>query len=503
MQAIEQLKKELRVIANLHGAASLLHWDQETYMPAGGGDARADQIALLESLAHERLVGDGIKAPLRDVVNIGNGEPNKDLSDESQRFVREIWKDYHRAAALPGEFVEELSKTTSRAQQVWAESRKENDYIKFSPWLEKIIQLKNKEIEYLGQKGSPYDTLLDFYEPGMTSAEITRLFGEVRDRLVPLVQKIKNSKVNTGQEILKQKYDADKQWEFGLSVLKDMGYDMNYGRQDRSAHPFTINFHPTDVRITTRIDENEFLSGFSSTVHEGGHALYEQGLGADWFGTPFGEAISFGIHESQSRLWENLVGLSKPFWKHYYPKLQSLFPENLKDVPLDQFYMAINTIKPTFIRVDADEATYNLHIMLRFEMEKLIINEGLPVSELPRMWDDKMEEYLGIRPDTNANGVLQDVHWSFGGFGYFPTYALGNLYNVPIMNQARKEISALDDQLANGKLLGLRDWLKTKVHEVGRRKTASELILDLTGNSLSASPFMDYLENKFSEIYNL
>lgn len=503
MQAIEQLKKELRVIANLRGAASLLHWDQETYMPSGGGAARAEQVALLESLAHERLVGDGIKVPLGEVVNMTNGIPDTNLSKENQKLVREIWRDYHRAAALPCEFVEELSKTTSRAQQVWAESRKKNSFLKFAPWLEKIIQLKNREIEYLGKKATPYDTLLDFYEPGMTSAEITRLFGEVRDRLVPLVQKIKETGIDTEQQILKQHYDADKQWSFGLSVLQDMGYDLTRGRQDRSAHPFTINLHPTDVRITTRIDENDFLSGFSSTVHEGGHALYEQGLSTEWFGTPFGEAISFGIHESQSRLWENLVGLSKSFWEHYYPKLQKLFPENLADVSSNRFYRAINTIKPSLIRVDADEVTYNLHIMLRFEMERLIINDGLPVSELPKMWDDKMEEYLDIRPDKDANGVLQDVHWSFGGFGYFPTYALGNLYNVPIMSQARKEIPDLDDQIATGKLMGLRNWLKTNVHEVGRRKTASELIQDLTGEPLSAGPFMDYLENKFSEIYNL
>ncbi len=503
MNAIKQLKNELRTIANLHGAASLLHWDQETYMPSGGGSARAEQIALLESLAHERFVGEGIKAPLGEVVNLETGKASAELSEEQQRFVFEIWKDYFKASALPGEYVEELSKTTSKAQQVWAEARKNNDFNSFAPWLEKIIALKKKEIGYLGKKDTPYDTLLDQYEPGMTSEKVTELFDDMRSRLVPLVQKIKDSNVNTHQQILKKKYDADRQWSFGLSILKDIGYNMDHGRQDRSAHPFTIDFHPTDVRITTRIDDHDFLSGFSSTVHEGGHALYEQGLEQEWYGTPFGQAISFGIHESQSRLWENLVGLSRPFWDHYYPKLQKVFPENLDGVSVERWYSAINTITPSLIRVDADEATYNLHIMLRFELEKNIINDGAPVAELPELWNTKMEEYLGIRPDKDANGVLQDVHWSFGGFGYFPTYALGNLYNVPIMNQACKEMPDLNDNISQGNLLPLREWLKNRVHKIGRRQTASELIVNLTGAPLSAGPFMDYLEEKFSAIYNL
>ncbi len=503
METLTILKKELRTIANLRGAASLLHWDQETYMPEGGGQARAEQVSLLESMAHEHLVSDKVRGPLSDLVNLDSGEVSDDLSGDEVRLVYEIWRDYHHAAALPGDFVAELSEITARAQQIWANARKNDDFSAFAPILEKIVALKQREIAYLGTKETPYDTLLDTYEPGMTSAEVTTLFDEVRDRLVPLVQKIKESNVDTEQDILKQYYPADKQWSFGVSVLKDMGYDLNCGRQDRSAHPFTINFHPTDVRITTRIDEHDFLSGFSSTVHEGGHALYEQGLDPEWFGTPFAEAISYGIHESQSRLWENLVGLSRPFWVHYYPKLQAVFPENLGDVSLDRFYRAINTVKPSLIRVDADEATYNLHIMLRFEVERMVINDGLPVSELPRIWNEKMESYLGIRPESDANGVLQDVHWSFGGFGYFPTYALGNLYNVPIMNQVRKEIPDLDDQIAAGNLTVLRNWLRNKIHSLGRRKTASELIVALTGEPLSAGPFMDYLEKKFGEVYRL
>lgn len=503
MTPIDTLKKELKTIGILKGTTSLLHWDQETHMPAGSGDARSDQIAVMESLVHECLVGDAVAGPLGELVDLDTGKPKNGVSDEERVFLKEVWRDYHHAAALPKEFVEDYARLTSRAQQVWAKSRQANDFNAFAPLLEKIIAMKFKEIGYLGEKDTPYDTLLDEFEPEMTSAKVTELFDTVKERLVPLIQKIADSGVDTHQEILKKRYPEAKQWEFGVSVLKDMGYDLERGRQDKSAHPFTIEMHPSDVRITTRIDENDFLGGFSSTVHEGGHGLYEQGLDPEWFGTPFGQPISFGIHESQSRLWENLVALSKPFWKHYYPKLQKVFPDNLGQVPLDDFYTAINTVKPSLIRVDADEATYNLHIMLRFEIEKLVINDHLPVQELPELWNTKMEEYLGIRPDSDANGVLQDVHWSFGGFGYFPTYALGNLYNVPIMNQARQAIPDLDERIASGDLLTLRNWLKENVHQVGRRKTATELIEHLTGAPLSAEPFMDYLEAKFGVIYNL
>lgn len=503
MNPLEKLKHELKTVLNLRGASALLQWDQETYMPDGSGAIRSEQIALLDTLSHEHLVGPAVKAPLAELVNLDNGEVTAGLSEDENRLVNEIWRDYHRAAALPKEFVEEYSQITSMAQQVWAQARKENDFAKFAPHLEKIIELKFREIDYLGVQTTPYDTLLDFFEPWMTSADVTRLFDAVKERLVPLVRRIADSGVNTGVELLRKDYDVDRQWEFGVQVLNDMGYDLNLGRQDKSAHPFTTSFHPTDVRITTRLNPNNLLSALSSTIHEGGHALYEQGMDKDWFGTPFCDAISYGIHESQSRLWENLVGLSRPFWEHYYPKLQKFFPENLGNVDLDAFYRAINTVEPSLIRVDADEATYNLHIMLRFEVEKQVINDKLPVKELPELWNNKMEEYLGIRPDSDANGVMQDVHWSFGGFGYFPTYALGNLYNVPMMNQAREELKGLDDQIARGKFADLREWLRTKVHLVGRRRTAAELIEDITGEKLTAEPFMDYLENKYQAIYQL
>ena len=501
MEPIEILKKELREIADLRGAVNVLYWDMETYMPKGGAAARAKQVAMLEAMTHERFIGQGVTKPLGELVDLDSGDITNGLDDETSRLVNEIWRDYHRAAALPKEFVEELSQASSMAHPDWVEAREKNDFNLFAPHLEKLIALKHKEIGYLGTQDTPYDTLLDEFEPGFTTADINVLFGELKTALVPMIKVIQESGVDTKQEILYQHYDADKQWEFSKMILKDMGYDFNCGRQDKAVHPFTIEFHPTDVRVTTRINKNNLLDCLTGSIHEGGHALYEQGLDREWYGTPFCQAISYGIHESQSRLWENLVGLSKPFWEYYFPKLQKVFPENLSHILLDDFYRAVNTVKPGFIRVDADEITYNLHIMLRFEIEQLIINDGADVANFPKIWNDKMEEYLGIRPGTDTLGVLQDVHWAHGSFGYFPTYALGNLYNIIMYNKAKNEIPNLENDISSGKFKSLRHWLKENIHLIGRRQTAKEMIKAMSGNDLSAQPFINYLKNKYSEIY--
>lgn len=503
MDALKQLKKELKTVVDLYGVVNLMHWDMETYMPKGSGSARAAQIALLTSLAHERFIGDGIKGPLGELINLDSGVIKNGIDSESKKLVTEIWKDFHRAAALPKEFVKEMSGAASLGQQAWIEARKNNDWNQFAPHLENIITLKQREIQYIGTKTTPYDTLLDAFEPEMTTADVNELFNSMKSDLITMVQKISKSGVDTHEHILFQHYDVDKQWSFTEQVLRDMGFDFNCGRQDKSTHPFTINFHPTDVRITTRVDENNFMYCLSSSIHEGGHALYEQGMDPRWYGTPFCEAISYGIHESQSRLWENLVGLSKPFWEYYFPKLQKIFPENLSLISADEFYLAVNTIKPGLIRTEADEITYNLHIMLRFEIEQLIINEGLEVNELPVLWNKKMEEYFDIIPETDTNGVLQDVHWSQGSFGYFPTYALGNLYNIIMYTKANEDLPNMKNDIREGNFLFLRNWLKDNIHEVGRRQTAKEIIKTISGKNLSAKPFIDYLKNKYNEIYTL
>ncbi|MCF7796757.1 MAG: carboxypeptidase M32 [Lentisphaeria bacterium] len=504
MSALENVLNELKKISYLRGAEALLSWDQETYMPEGAGDARSNQIAHISTLLHNTLVGETMSKNLGELVDLGSGKiRDESLPAREQRRLKEIWRDYHHAAALPSEFVEEVSKHASRSQQLWVKARQANDFSMFQPSLEKTVEYKHREIEYLGKLDTPYDTLLDEFEPHMTSAKVTELFSEIRSRLVPLIQDITAVKDRVDNSILKKDYPIEQQWDFGMSMLKAMGFDMVYGRQDKSAHPFTTSTHPTDVRVTTRLMANDLKSALLSTLHEGGHGLYEQGLPGEEADNPFGEAISLGIHESQSRLWENLVGLSRPFWAFAYPKLQEYFPESLTNVPEDDFYKAMNKVEPSLIRVEADEATYNLHIMVRYEIEKLLINENYPVAKLPELWNDKMEEYLGIRPDKDANGVLQDVHWSFGAIGYFPTYTLGNLYSAMWFNQAQQEIRDLNGKMAQGDLLPLRDWLREKIHRHGRSKTADELVREITGEELSAKPFLDYLEKKYQGIYGL
>jgi carboxypeptidase Taq len=502
--SIQEIKGILLEIKKLGSIESLLQWDQETYMPEGSGDFRAEHIAYLSSLAHSKHTGERFRSLLEEIVDMKTGEPlDQKVDPGTRRLFYSIWKDYRDAAALPLDFVEELSRHSAKSQQVWAKARQQNDYGAFAPYLEKMVELKKQEAGYYGYETTPYDSLLDKYEPHMTSGRITALFDELREPLIRLVQGIKNSGTVINEKPLKRSFDVDKQWEFGIEAAKAMGYDFKHGRQDKSAHPFTTSFHPTDVRITTRLKEDHFKTGIFATIHETGHALYEQGLPAADYGTPFGEPVSFGFHESQSRLWENYVGRSKQFWEHFFPILKKYFKKPLRGVSMERFYKMINTVTPSLIRVEADEVTYSLHIMLRFEIEKMLINENLSVKELPEVWDQMMEDYLGIRPVDYKDGVMQDIHWSMGGFGYFPTYVLGNLYAAAIMNQAKKEIPGLGDQIRTGNLLPLREWLREKIHSKGGRLFAGELIQDLTGSPLSAKPFLDYLEKKYSEIYEI
>jgi len=504
MPARETILKELLEASHLQGIEALLSWDQETYMPEGAGAARAEQVAYITTLMHSKLVGEPLKKALEELINLQTGELRiMTLNDRETRQLKEIWRDYRQEALLPTRFVTELAKHASVSQQAWVRARKDNDFAFFEPFLSKMVELQKEKAAFLGGGKTAYDGLLDQFEPEMTSEKISVLFDQLRLRLVPLIQKIQEVKHRVNGSLLTKEYNIDKQWDFGLSMLEAIGFDMKTGRQDRSAHPFTTSTHPTDVRTTTRLRENDLRSALLSTLHEGGHGLYEQGLPVEEYGNPLGQAISLGIHESQSRLWENLVGLSPAFWRFAYPKLHSKFPDQLKNADRDMFYAAMNRVRPSMIRVEADEATYNLHIMLRFEIEKQLINENYPVARLPELWNDKMEEYLGIRPTSDTEGVLQDVHWSFGAFGYFPTYTLGNLYSVQFFNQVKKEISGLDESFARGDYSGLLNWLRQNIHRRGRGRKAEELVLELTGQPLSASPFMDYLEEKYTRVYSL
>ncbi|MCF7826802.1 MAG: carboxypeptidase M32, partial [Candidatus Marinimicrobia bacterium] len=482
MEPREIILKELLEASHLQGIEALLGWDQETYMPEGAGAARSEQLAYITTLMHSKLVGEPLKQALEELINIETGELRiMTLSDRETRQLKEIWRDYRQEALLPTEFVTTLAKHASVSQQAWVKARKDNDFAYFEPYLTKMVELQKEKANYLAVGSTPYDSLLDQFEPEMTSEKVADLFTEIRARLVPLIQKINEVKHRVNGSILTREYDVDKQWDFGIAMLEAIGFDLKNGRQDRSAHPFTTSTHPTDVRTTTRLRGNDLKSALLSTLHEGGHALYEQGLPLEEYGNPLGQAISLGIHESQSRLWENLVGLSPVFWRFAYPKLQAKFPDQLRNTDRDMFYAAINRVKPSLIRVEADEATYNLHIMLRFEIEKMLINDNFPVAELPQLWNKKMEEYLGVTPTTDSEGVLQDVHWSFGAFGYFPTYTLGNLYSVQFFNQAKKDIPYLDDSYIRGDFSALLGWLRKNIHSVGRGRKAEELVLELTG----------------------
>ena len=503
--SLDNLTSKLREIHHLRDAAAVLSWDQETYMPTGGGAIRAEQLATLQTLAHNQFVSPEIESLLTSFLDIETGtmlpEQQASLDETSQALLRETWRDFSRAKKLPSSFVNELERECSIAQQVWAEARKTNDFQRFLPNLERLVGFKRKEADYLGYTDSPYNALLDTFEPGSTVSQLRPLFAELRTHLIRLLDQIRNSSIQPNTSLLTQSFDTTKQVEFGRMVLQQMGYDFRHGRLDLSAHPFTISFHPTDARVTTRVFDTDLPSCLFSCIHEGGHGLYEQGLSAQQYGTPLGEAISLGIHESQSRLWENCVGRSKAFWQYFYPKLQAIFPAQLGSVQEDEFYFAVNQVAPSLIRVEADELTYNLHIMMRFEIELEVIEGRVQVEDLPEMWNAKMEEYLGITPHNDAEGVLQDVHWSFGAFGYFPTYTLGNLYASMLFHQATLDIPNLLQNIGEGNFLPLKNWLNDRVHRWGRQYSASELIQRVTGQPLTSTTFIQNLEEKFGNLY--
>ncbi len=499
---MKQLKEILLNIRKLASAESVLHWDMETYMPEGGGEYRGDVMAYLSLLTHQMATGAALRDELSRHIDLKSGEfVNITLSETDKRMIYLTWKDLKKQLVLPDAFVEEMSKHVSATQQVWTKARKNNDFTAFAPYLEKMIALKKREAEYYGYEENPYDALLDGFEPGMTTTRVDTLFGGLKPRLVSLVERIGNA-APIDDTPLRQSFDTKEQWAFGLKIANAIGLDMTRARQDVSAHPFTIGFHPDDVRITTRLNDKMLLSGLFSTIHEGGHAMYEQGLPKHHFGTPLGEAASFGIHESQSRLWENMIGRSREFWDYALPILKTHFPQLEKVAPED-WYRMINIVKPSLIRVEADEVTYSLHIMLRFDIESMMMNGTVKVMDLPGIWNEKMKEYFGITPANDGDGVLQDVHWSFGGIGYFPSYAMGNLYGAQIMERVEKDIPGLWAGVREGKFEALKTWLNRNVHEHGRYYDPEKLIETISGAPLSADPFMNYLEKKYTEIYRL
>jgi carboxypeptidase Taq len=497
--AVSALRDHLAPINDLESAAAVLAWDQETFMPDGGAEARAHQLSTLQSLAHEQFVAD----ETGELLDRAEEETKKaDPLDDGPSLVRVTRRDYERARRVPSALVAELSKATSEAKQAWKKGRQEDDFSIFAPHLERLVELSVEKAEAIGYDDEPYDALLEEFEPGLSTAEVADTFETLREDLVPLVDAIADAP-QLDDDVLHRSYPQSKQKAFGEQVLEDVGYDFDRGRQDVSAHPFTTSFSPNDVRVTTRYDEEYLPSAFFSMIHEGGHALYEQGIDPALARTPLADGASLGVHESQSRLWENHVGRSRPFWQHYFPQLKETFPEALGGAGLDTFYRAINRVEPSLIRVEADEVTYNLHVMLRFELERGLISGTVDVNDLPERWDAAMDDYLGVTPDTDANGVLQDVHWSMASFGYFPTYTLGTLMAAQLMAAAERDLSHLHERLANGEFGPLLDWLRTHVHQHGRKLTAPQLLDRITGDELSADAWLQYAREKFGSLYDL
>ncbi len=499
-QSFDELCDHTRQTALLASVESLLNWDERTKMPPTAGEYRAEQIEFLTGLIHQRNTDPRVGEWLAELTDSALA---KDAHSDAGTTIREIKRGYEKQIKLPQKLVEELAKLSVLGQQKWVEARKANDFDSFRPLLQQIVKLKREQAEAIGYEDCIYDALLDDYEPGEKTANVTRVLAELREALVPLVAAIKDSGVEPKHEILTRSYPTDVQERFGKEAAAKIGFDFERGRLDVTAHPFCTEMGPNDCRITTRYDEHHFPGAFFGTLHEAGHGLYQLGLRTEQFGLPPGTYTSLGIHESQSRMWENMVGRSRWFWQHFFKPARQAFPSALSDVSLDDFYFAVNGVRPSLIRVEADEATYNLHIIIRFELEQALISEDLAVADLPGAWNDKYREYLGIEPPNHADGVLQDVHWSAALFGYFATYSLGNLYAGQFFEQANQDLGNLDEQFARGKFSPLREWLREKIHAPGQCYSAAELAERVTAKPLSHEGLIRHLENKLYPLYGI
>ncbi len=496
---LSQLKTRLEDIQNINSSAALLSWEQQTYMPEGGAATRAGQLSTLSRIAHEMFTADETGKLLQD----GKAELNgADYDSDDASLIRVTQHDYDLATKIPASLVAELSHHSTMAHNVWAKARAENNYPAFAPYLEKTVDLSRRLAEYLGYTDRIYDALLDQYEPDMKTAEVEMIFADLKKDVVPLVAAIVEHQDRANDDVLHRHYDLHKQNEFAVRVARDYGFDFHRGRQDKAVHPFCQSLSRDDVRITTRFDPNFLQMALFGTMHETGHGLYEQNVGAN-LPTRLASGTSLGVHESQSRLWENVVGRSRGFWKHYYPLLQDVFPESLADVDMETFYRAINTSKPSFIRVEADEVTYSLHIMLRFEMENELIEGKLKVADAPEAWNAKSKAYLGIVPPTDTLGILQDVHWSGGLMGYFATYSLGSMLASQLYEKAIAAVPSIPSDIEQGQFSSLLGWLRENIHVHGRKYKPQELVKRVTGEPLQSRSYVKYLRAKYGEIYSL
>lgn len=496
---LKQLKDILGEVTDLNGIVELLGWDQQTYMPPGASEARGQQLATLGKIAHQKATSQELGKLLESLKAELSGA---DADSDEAALLRVAARDYDKAVRVPADFVAEQAVVTANAFAAWREARSKSDFAVFRPHLEKVLDLAKRYVSFFPPAEHPYDVLLDNYEPGMKTADVQAIFTPLRPRQVEVIKAI-TARPQVNDKFLHRKFDEQKVWAFSADITRTIGYDWNRGRMDRAPHPFESAFNVDDVRITNRFEPDNPLETIFSAMHEAGHAMYEQGIERSYERTSLARGASLGVHESQSRMWENLVGRSMAFWEFMYPRLKRTFPSQLDGIGVRNFYRAINKVQPSLIRTAADEATYNLHIMLRLEMEIGMVEGKIPVKDLPELWNTKMREYLGVTPPNDAKGVLQDVHWSSGLMGYFSTYALGNLISAQVWEKINRDLPDLDAQFRRGRFDGFLTWLRENLHRHGRKYDPQDLVQRVTGSKISPEPYIRYLRAKYTDIYGL
>ena len=504
MPEIQKTEKQfldyVKKMTSYNEAIGLMFWDLRTGAPKKGVEQRSEIIGMLSSdvfkmSTSEEMAAYIAKLTAKDVV--------EQLSEITRKTLEESKKEYDRNKKIPAEEYKEYVILRSKAESIWEKAKEQADFAMFQPYLEKLVEFTKKFVNYWGYEGNKYNTLLDMYEPGVTVDVLDEVFSNLRDRIVPLVKAISECTNQPETSFLFESFPKEKQRDFSLSLLKDMGYDFEAGRLDETVHPFAIGLNPGDVRVTTKYDEQDFRTAVFGTIHEGGHALYEQNISSELIGTPLCTGTSMGIHESQSLFYENFVGRSFSYWKNNYASLKRFADGQFDDISIDEFYRAINESKPSLIRIEADELTYPLHVMVRYEIEKGLFNDEIDVKDLPEIWNSKYEEYLGIRPKDDAQGVLQDVHWAGASFGYFPSYALGYMYAAQLKQAMLKDLPNYDTLLEEGNLQPIKEWMTANVHKHGKLKKPLEILQDITGEGLNADHLIKYLEDKYSSVYHL
>jgi carboxypeptidase Taq len=489
-------KATMRKIADVRFANAVLQWDQETYLPAKGASFRGQQISTLSEISHQLFSTEEFGNILKELNS------RTDLGEDEKRNVELSYEDYVKNKKYSSAFVRALSEQINKTFHCWIDARKQNSFSVYQGELSKLVDLKKQEADLLGYKDHPYNALLDEFEKGATVALVDKVFFGLLPEISELLERIKTA-TQVDDSFLSLHYPKQQQWDWGMQLIKELNFDFSAGRQDMSEHPFSTSFNPHDVRITTRISESDFGNMTWSCIHETGHALYEQGLRSDYYGLPLAEACSYSMHESQSRLWENNAGRSREFWEYQFPRLKKFFPDQLKNVDLNGFYKGINKIQPSLVRTEADEITYHFHVFIRYELEKKLLTGELNTGDIPAYWNEQYKNLLGVDVPDDKNGCLQDVHWSHGSFGYFPTYSLGSFYAAQFFETAKREIPGFDDNLRSGNYLPLLEWLRTNIHVYGRKYPSELLCTRVTGQPLNVGYYTSYVKKKYAGIYNL